>query len=100
MPCGDWEKGYIHTYVHVMIWTLEHTLPPLLSSHLMVDSLIQLGLIHVYHIPLVNSSDQQKGQTPVYIASQQGHGTVVQMLIEANADIMSTIIIYCMGMCV
>ena len=61
--------------------------PVYTASHLMVDSSVQLGLIYSYHIPLVSSSDQQRGQTPVNIASESGHGTVVQMLIEAKADI-------------
>lgn len=30
---------------------------------------------------------QQYGQTPVYIAAEEGHSDIVQMLIQANADI-------------
>ena len=38
-------------------------------------------------MPLVSSSHQQFDQTPVYVASEQGHDAIVKMLIEAKADI-------------
>ena len=60
----------------------------LLSSHLMVDSsIILLGFLLPPHIPLVSSSHQQEGKTPVYIASEHGHKAIVKMLIEAKADV-------------
>ena len=54
----------------------------------MVDSsIILLGFLLPPHIPLVSSSHQQWGETPVYTASEHGHETIVKMLIGAKADI-------------
>lgn len=53
--------------------------------------ILQLKVIvysnHSINISLASFSHQQYGQTPVYTAAEEGHSDIVQMLIQANADI-------------
>ena len=48
---------------------------------------VTLILTQFAHLTVFSSSHQQTGKTPVYIATARGHDDIVQMLIQANADI-------------